>query len=70
LGKLISLIPIGTVAFRFNLFSAVCVALTAGVVAVISGQWSVVSGQWSVNEVTWWHRRLACAKCRVRFTHQ
>jgi hypothetical protein len=29
---LISLIPIGTVAYRFNLFSAVCVSLAAGLV--------------------------------------
>ncbi|MCA9936618.1 MAG: DUF2723 domain-containing protein [Anaerolineales bacterium] len=43
LGKFISFIPIGTAVFRFNLFSAVCVALAAGVVAVVSGQYSVGS---------------------------
>ena len=32
LGKLASLIPVGTVAYRFNLFSAVCVSLAAGLV--------------------------------------
>lgn len=41
LGKLVSLLPLGTVAWRFNLFSAICVALAAGVVAVISIQDSV-----------------------------
>jgi hypothetical protein len=35
LGKLISLIPMGTVAYRFNLFSAVCVSLAAGFVTGI-----------------------------------
>jgi hypothetical protein len=33
LGKLISLIPMGTVAYRFNLFSAVCVSLARACVA-------------------------------------
>jgi hypothetical protein len=35
LGKLASLIPIGTVAYRFNLFSAVCISLAAGLVTGI-----------------------------------
>lgn len=39
LGKLVSLLPIGTVAFRLNLFSAVCVALAAGVTSMISIAW-------------------------------
>lgn len=33
LGKLVSLLPLGTVAFRYNLFSAVCAALAAGLLA-------------------------------------
>ena len=33
LGKLFSLLPLGTVAFRYNLFSAVCGALAAGSLA-------------------------------------
>ncbi len=42
LGKLMSLLPLGTIAWRFNLFSAISVALAAGVVSVISHQYSVV----------------------------
>jgi hypothetical protein len=38
LGKLLSLLPVGTVAWRFNLFSAVCMALaTAVLAATIAG---------------------------------
>ncbi len=33
LGKLFSLLPIGTTAYRFNLFSAVCMAVAVGFVA-------------------------------------
>ena len=33
LGKLFSLLPLGTVAFRYNLFSAVCAALAVGLLA-------------------------------------
>lgn len=33
-GRLFSLLPIGTIAFRFNLFSAVCVAVAAGLLAL------------------------------------
>ena len=33
LGKLVSVFPAGTVAFRFNLFSALCMATAAGVIA-------------------------------------
>lgn len=36
LGKLFSLIPFGTVAFRYNLFAAVCTAIAAGLVVLIS----------------------------------
>jgi hypothetical protein len=40
LGKLVSLLPLGTVAFRYNLFSAVCAALAAGLlVAAIRAHW-------------------------------
>ncbi len=35
LGKLFSLLPLGTVAFRYNLFSAVCAALAAGLLAAV-----------------------------------
>ena len=38
LGKLISFIPIGTMAYRFNLFSAVCVAGAAGFITAIVGR--------------------------------
>jgi hypothetical protein len=34
LGKLFSFIPVGTIAFRFNLFSAVCMALATGLLAM------------------------------------
>jgi hypothetical protein len=33
LGKLFSLLPLGPIAFRYNLFSAVCAALAAGLLA-------------------------------------
>jgi hypothetical protein len=36
LGKLFSMLPLGTVAFRFNLFSAVAMALAAGFVTAIA----------------------------------
>ncbi len=36
LGKAISLLPIGVVAFRFHLFSACCMAASAGILATIS----------------------------------
>ena len=40
LGKLASLLPLGTVAFRYNLFSAVCAALAAGLLAAaIRAHW-------------------------------
>ena len=40
LGKLFSLMPLGTVAFRYNLFSAVCAAAAAGLLAAaIRVQW-------------------------------
>jgi hypothetical protein len=40
LGKLVSLLPLGTVAFRYNLFSAVCAALAAGLLfAAIRAHW-------------------------------
>ncbi len=40
LGKLFSLAPLGTVAFRYNLFSAVCAAAAAGLLAAaIRAQW-------------------------------
>ncbi len=38
LGKLFSWLPVGSVAYRFNLFSAVTVAVAAGFIAVISLQ--------------------------------
>lgn len=38
LGKLISLIPLGTVAFRFNLFSAVATAAATGLLAMTIGR--------------------------------
>lgn len=37
-GKLFSLIPIGTIAFRFNLFSAVCMAAATGLLALTARQ--------------------------------
>ncbi|MCB8944128.1 MAG: DUF2723 domain-containing protein [Ardenticatenaceae bacterium] len=46
LGKLISLIPLGTVAYRFNLFSAVCTATAAGFVTAIVAQG--IRGRWQV----------------------
>ncbi len=49
LGKLVSLLPVGTVAWRFNLFSAVCVALAAGVVSVSQIPYSVFRGPYSVS---------------------
>jgi len=40
LGKLFSLLPLGTVAFRYNLFSAVCAALAAGLLtAAMRAHW-------------------------------
>lgn len=36
LGKLFSWLPLGTVAYRLNLFSAVCVALAAGLVTAVN----------------------------------
>ena len=40
LGKLFSFVPLGTVAFRYNLFSAVCAAMAAGLLAAtIRAQW-------------------------------
>jgi hypothetical protein len=36
LGKLFSLLPIGSIAFRFNLFSAVAMALAAGFVTAVT----------------------------------
>ncbi len=40
LGKLFSFVPLGTVAFRYNLFSAVCAAVAAGLLtAAIRAQW-------------------------------
>lgn len=39
LSKLFSYLPVGTIAYRFNLFSAVCMALAAGFVAVLAGRW-------------------------------
>ena len=40
LGKLVSLLPLGTVAFRYNLFSGVCAALAAGLLAAaIRAHW-------------------------------
>ena len=39
LGKLFSLLPVATVAFRFNLFSAISAALAAGVAAAATGHW-------------------------------
>lgn len=44
LGKLASLLPVGTVAFRLNLFSALCVALAAGVVSA-TRMWWLPDGQ-------------------------
>lgn len=38
LGKLISLIPVGTVAFRFNLFSACSMAIATGLLAMTIGR--------------------------------
>jgi hypothetical protein len=44
LGKLVSLIPIGIVAYRFNWFSAVCVSLAAGLVtSMVRGEGREVS---------------------------
>ena len=37
LGKLFSLLPVGTVAFRYNLFSAVCAAGAVGLVVLTAG---------------------------------
>lgn len=37
LGKLFSLLPMGTVAFRYNLFSALAASMTVGLVALIIG---------------------------------
>jgi hypothetical protein len=34
LGKLFSFLPVGTIAFRFNLFSAVCMALATGLLSL------------------------------------
>ena len=48
LGKLFSWLPVGSVAYRFNLFSAMATAVAAGVVSVISNQCSVISNQCSV----------------------
>ncbi|MCA9939074.1 MAG: DUF2723 domain-containing protein [Anaerolineales bacterium] len=40
LSKLFSYLPLGTVAFRFNLFSALCTAAAAGLVAAATHAWS------------------------------
>lgn len=52
LGKLVSLAPIGTVAFRFNLFSALSMALAAGLISglVASVLESRSSNQQAANE--------------------
>lgn len=42
LGKLVSLLPIGTVAYRFNLFSAAAMATAVGLIAVVRLPSSVV----------------------------
>lgn len=38
-GKLFSLLPVGSVAFRFNLFSAVCMACGVGLLAAAIQRW-------------------------------
>jgi len=45
LGKLVSLLPIGSVAYRFNLFSAVAMATAVGFVAVMRIPSSVIKRQ-------------------------
>ena len=45
LGKLVSLVPIGSIAHRFNLFSAVAVALAASVVSLITVHCSLITVQ-------------------------
>ncbi len=49
LGKLISFLPIGTIAFRFNLFSALAASIAAGFVAVTALE--SVSENGSANSV-------------------
>jgi hypothetical protein len=43
LGRLFAMLPVGDVAFRLNLFSAVCAALTAGVVFLWLHRWAAPS---------------------------
>ncbi|MFW6068308.1 MAG: DUF2723 domain-containing protein [Chloroflexota bacterium] len=52
LGKLFSFAPLGTVAFRFNLLSAICMALAAGLISalVAAAQATQVSGQQAALE--------------------
>ena len=50
LGSLLRWLPLGTVAYRFNLFSAVCMAATAAIISQIAkdkGSWGLGAGRWS-----------------------
>lgn len=55
LGKLVSFVPIGTVAFRFNLLSAISMALAAG---LISGLVAAVQADERTDSDSVWHTRF------------
>lgn len=48
LGKLFSYLPLGTVAYRFNLFSAVSIAIAAAFVTLATGRWGSNQRSWPV----------------------
>jgi hypothetical protein len=51
LGHLISLIPLGTLPFRFNLFSALCMAAAAAFVTASAGKFRVLSFEFRVSSL-------------------
>lgn len=42
LGKIVSLLPLGTIAFRFNLFSAVSASLAAGLITAAAAEYTKI----------------------------
>jgi len=51
LGHLLSLIPLGTLPFRFNLFSALCMAAAAAFVTASVGKFRVLSFEFRVSSL-------------------
>ncbi len=63
-GKLFSMIPIGTIAFRYNLFSAMSMAAAAGFVSAIAAKKSLIPQThiWALSSLT-----LACIACGLTY---